>query len=110
MKKVGIIRCEQTEDMCPGTTDFKVASQGTHVFQETGPVEVIGFISCGGCPGKKTIGRAKTMIERGAQIIVFASCIKKGTPIGYPCPYFTKMRNAIKKAVEPKIQILDYTH
>ena len=24
MKKVGIIRCQQTEDICPGTTDFKV--------------------------------------------------------------------------------------
>jgi len=22
--KAGIIRCMQTEDMCPGTTDFKV--------------------------------------------------------------------------------------
>lgn len=22
--KVGLIRCMQTEDMCPGTTDFKV--------------------------------------------------------------------------------------
>ena len=26
--KVGIIRCRQTEDMCPGMTDFKVASGG----------------------------------------------------------------------------------
>jgi len=23
--KVGIIRCQMTEDMCPGSTDFKVA-------------------------------------------------------------------------------------
>lgn len=25
--KVGIIRCMQTEDMCPGTTDFKVIKE-----------------------------------------------------------------------------------
>ena len=27
MKKVGIIRCQQTEDMCPGTTDFVTAAK-----------------------------------------------------------------------------------
>ena len=37
--KVGIIRCQLTEDMCPGSTDFKVAREGTLAFEETGPVE-----------------------------------------------------------------------
>ena len=63
MPKVGIIRCQQTEDLCPGNTDFKVASEGKLAFAETGPVEVIGFVSCGGCPGKKAVARAKLMIE-----------------------------------------------
>ena len=27
MKKIGIIRCMQTEDICPGTTDFSFAAQ-----------------------------------------------------------------------------------
>lgn len=41
--KVGIIRCQQTEDMCPGSTDFKIASEGKLAFEETGPVEIVGF-------------------------------------------------------------------
>lgn len=41
MLKVGIIRCQQTEDMCPGNTDFKVASLGKLAFEETGPVQII---------------------------------------------------------------------
>ena len=44
MMKVGIIRCQQTEDMCSGNTDFKVASEGKLAFEETGPVEVMGFV------------------------------------------------------------------
>jgi len=59
MKKVGVIRCQQTEDMCPGNTDFKVAKEGKLAFEETGPVEIVGFVSCGGCPGKRAIARAK---------------------------------------------------
>ena len=52
MKKVGIIRCQQTEDLCPGTMDFKCAAKGKLAFKELGGCEVIGFVSCGGCPGK----------------------------------------------------------
>jgi predicted metal-binding protein len=44
-------------------------------FEETGPVEIIGFLSCGGCSGKKAVTRAKMMVDRGAEAIVFASCI-----------------------------------
>lgn len=57
--KVGIIRCQQTEDMCPG---------------------------------KRAITRAQLMVDRGADAIVFASCISKGNPICYPCPHFANMK------------------
>ena len=52
MKKVGIIRCQQTEDYCPGTTDFKMAQHGTGGFEELGPVEIVGFVSCVAVRGK----------------------------------------------------------
>jgi predicted metal-binding protein len=70
-------------DTCPGSTDFKVAKEGTMAFKETGPVENIGFLSCGGCSGKKAVTRAKIVVDRGAEAIVFASCMKNGNPIGY---------------------------
>ena len=108
--KVGIIRCQQTEDMCPGTTDFKVAATGTLAFKDSAPVEIVGFVSCGGCPGERAGSRAVMMVERGAEAIVFASCISKGNPIGFPCPHYAKMRDAIVKKVGDKIKIIDWTH
>jgi len=110
MKKIGIIRCQQTEDLCPGTTDFKIAATGKLAFEETGPVEIVGFVSCGGCPGKRAISRAQMMVDRGAEILVFASCISKGNPIGFPCPHFTNMRDAVIKKIGPDIQIIEWTH
>jgi predicted metal-binding protein len=110
MKKAGIIRCQQTEDLCPGTTDFKVTSLGSLAFEKTGPVEVVGFVSCGGCPGKRAVARAKIMVDRGCEIIVFASCISRGNPIGYPCPHYVTMRDAVIKKIGPEIQIIEYTH
>lgn len=108
--KIGIIRCQQTEDICPGNTDFKVAKEGKLAFAETGPVEIMGFVSCGGCPGKRAISRAALLVERGAKAIVFGSCITKGNPIGYPCPHYANMRDAIIKKIGNEIKIIEWTH
>ena len=108
--KVGIIRCLMTEDICTGTTDFIVTKEGKGAFEETGPVEIVGLVTCGGCPGKRAIPRAKMMVERGADAIVFASCISRGNPIGYPCPHYANMRDAVIKAVGPDVEIIEWTH
>jgi len=109
--KVGIIRCMQTEDYCPGTTDFKVICEKKGAFEDVEEeIEIIGFINCGGCPGKKAVFRSRELVKRGADIIAFASCIQKGDPIGYPCPFAKKMKDIVIKELGDKIQILNYTH
>ena len=109
--KVGIIRCMQTEDMCPGTSDFKAINERTGAFEGVfEDIEIVGFVNCGGCPAKKATLRAQMLVERGADTIVFASCIQKGTPIGYPCPFAKKMKELVRETVGDDIRILDYTH
>jgi predicted metal-binding protein len=108
--KVGIIRCRQTEDLCPGTTDFAIARAGKGVFTEHGPVEIIGFVSCGGCPGKRAVARARMLVERGAEAVVLASCIGRGNPIGFPCPHFAQMRDAIRAKIGEDLLLLEWTH
>ncbi len=110
MKKAGIIRCQQTEDMCPGTSCFKVAKGGKLAFEKTGPVEIVGVLSCGGCPGKRAVTRAKLMVDRGAEIIVLSSCISRGNPVGFPCPHYEMIKEAIVKKIGTEIQLIEYTH
>ena len=50
------------------------------------------------------------MVKRGADIIVLASCISRGVPIGYACPHAETMKNAINKKLGEPIKIIDYTH
>lgn len=109
--KVGIIRCMQTEDYCPGITDFKAIKNRTGVFEGVDEeIEIVGFTSCGGCPAKKALLRARLLVEKDADTIVFASCITKGTPIGYPCPFAKKMKAIIEKDLGDKVTLLDHTH
>ena len=109
--KVGIIRCMQTEDYCPGTTDFRMVREKKGVFEGVEEeIEIVGFANCGGCPAKKSVLRARKLVERGADTIAFASCIQKGTPIGYPCPFAKKMKELIQNDLRDGIRLLDYTH
>ncbi len=109
--KVGLIRCMQTEDMCPASTDFMVMKNKKGAFEGVDEdIEVIGVNTCGGCPGKKAVTRSQEMVKRGADTIVLASCITRGNPIGFPCPNAESMKQAILKKLGDKIKIIDYTH
>lgn len=109
--KVGLIRCLQTEDMCPATIDLKVMREKKCAFKDVAEdIEVIGISTCGGCPGKKAVTRAEEMVRRGADTIALASCITKGNPVGFPCPNAQAMKEAIVKRLGDKIKIIDYTH
>ncbi len=109
--KLGLIRCIQTEDMCPATTDLKFIKAKKGAFEGISEdIELIGITTCGGCPGKKAVTRAAEMVERGADAIALASCITKGNPIGFACPQATAMKEAIAKKVGEKVRVIDYTH
>lgn len=48
--KLGIIRCMQTEDYCPGSLDFHTIRNRKGAFEGEDDIQLIGFINCGGCP------------------------------------------------------------
>jgi len=101
----------QTEDMCPGTMDFKVIKEKKLAFAGVeGEIEIVGLVTCGGCPGKKAVTRAAEMVKRGADTIALCSCITKGNPIGFICPHAEQIKTAIKKKLGDTITLLDYTH
>jgi len=109
--KVGIIRCMQTEDYCPGSSDFAAIRAKKGAFENVEEeIEVIGFANCGGCPGKKVPLRVREMIKRGADTIALASCISLGTPIGFACPHKEMLIELVKKEAGDKAKVLEFTH
>lgn len=107
--KVGIIRCQQTEDLCPATTCLACAAHAKGSFAQLGECQVVGVVSCGGCPGKRAVVRAQKLVEKGAEAIALASCISKGVPLNFPCPNHEHMAQAIKAKIGD-IELLNYTH
>ena len=71
--KVGIIRCQQTEDLCPATTCLACAAHGKGSFAQLGECQVVGVVSCGGCPGK----RMPTNLRHGTTKLKFKPVLFK---------------------------------
>lgn len=81
---LGIIRCMQTEDYCPGSRDFRTIRERKGAFMGADDIQLVGLINCGGCPGKKAVLRARSLVEQGADTIALLLASAKGLPLVTP--------------------------
>ena len=108
--KVALLRCLETEGECGGRHCFKTLENKEGALQEIEEdIELIGVTTCGGCPGDDVEKKVELMIESDVEAIILGSCIKLGTPIGYSCPNFAKIKDQIR-SVSQEIEIIDWTH
>jgi predicted metal-binding protein len=86
MVKVGIMICDRNRT-CTGNKCFMAVRERDGAFArypEDEPIEVVGFINCGGCPGERLEYSPADMKKYGAEVIHLAT----GYLAGYPaCPY-----------------------
>ena len=82
MTRIGIITCENQSILCAGQNCFRALSQRSGTFaQYVGDIEVVGFTTCGGCPGYLAAKKAESMIKYGgAEKIHLAWCIFPSRP------------------------------
>lgn len=50
--KLGIIRCMQTEDYCPGSRDFRTIRERKGAFEGEDDIQLVGFINSAAALGK----------------------------------------------------------
>ena len=94
IKKIGIIICDRYRD-CAGGKCFRALKNREGAFSgyKDHEVEIVGYTSCGGCPGGNVEYAPEEMKKNGAGIIHFAT----GLVVGYPpCPYIGHFRDYIK--------------
>jgi len=118
--KVGLIRCNIVSDICPATSCLSSMKHKTGAFKGVDEdVELVGVMTCGGCPGKRVASKVEALIAKGADTIALASCISRGYPVGkaFPCPNAEEIKKAVavtaKKCGKVKgveIRIVEWTH
>ena len=93
MKKIGIIICDRYRS-CAGGKCFRSLRdrEGGFARYKGEEVELVGFTTCGGCPGGNVEYAPEEMKNNGADIIHLAT----GLVVGYPpCPYLDYFREFI---------------
>jgi predicted metal-binding protein len=93
--KIGIIICDRYRS-CAGGKCFRAVREragGFSRYSAEEPLEVVGFVSCGGCPGGNVEYAPEEMIRNGAEAIHLAT----GLVVGYPpCPWTDYFRAFIE--------------
>jgi predicted metal-binding protein len=95
VKKIGIIICDRYRD-CAGGKCFRSMQNregAFDIYNKDEALEIVGYTSCGGCPGGNIEYSPQEMIKNGAEVIHLAT----GFIVGYPpCPYISHFRNFIQ--------------
>jgi predicted metal-binding protein len=95
MKKVGIIICDRYRGCAGGkclrSLRERVGGFARYADEE---VELVGFTSCGGCPGGNVEYAPEEMKNNGADVVHLAT----GFVVGYPpCPHLDYFREFIPR-------------
>ncbi len=105
--KIGIIICDQYKN-CAGGKCFKAVRNregAFKIYSHDEDLEVVGYTSCGGCPGGNIEYAPEEMIKNGAKAIHFAT----GFIVAYPpCPYISQFKSFIEEKY--KIPVVIGTH
>ncbi len=98
MVKIGVMICDRNRKST-GNKCFKSMLERDGVFSEYPkyePIEVVGWMACGGCPGERLEFAPADMKKFSAEVIYLASCYLAGYPI---CPYIRDHKTYIENVV-----------
>ncbi|MCF7809560.1 CGGC domain-containing protein [bacterium] len=91
--KIGIIICDRYHT-CAGGKCFKSLKnrEGAFSIYQDKEAELVGYTTCGGCPGGNIEHATEEMKKNGAEVIHLAT----GFVVGYPpCPYLKYFKDFI---------------
>jgi len=94
-KKIGIIICDRYHD-CAGGKCFRALRnrEGAFSIYKDQEVELVGYTTCGGCPGGNVEYCVEEMKKNGVDVVHFAT----GMVVGYPpCPHIDHFKEFVKQ-------------
>lgn len=105
--KIAVVRCETVSETCPGVACFKAFNaRKIHFEPYDENTEIVGFFTCGGCPGRRVSRLVDNLKKHGLDVVHLSSCmlLEGNYP---PCPY----HEDIKRTIESKgIKVVEGTH
>jgi predicted metal-binding protein len=105
-RKIGIIICDRYRD-CAGGKCLRALRnrEGAFSIYRGQEVQLVGYATCGGCPGGNIEYCVEEMKKNGAEVVHFAT----GMVVGYPpCPHIDHFEEFLKEKYA--IEVVIGTH
>ena len=103
-KKIGIIICDRYRN-CAGGKCFRALREregAFDIYDKDENVEVVGYTSCGGCPGGNIEHASEEMKKNGIDTVHLAT----GFVVGYPpCPHIDYFKRFIEEKFNMKVVV-----
>ena len=104
--KIAVVRCDIVSEVCPGVACFKAFNKRKVHFSGYGEAEIVGFFTCGGCPGRRVHRLVDSLLKHGVDAVHLSSCMLMES--GYPkCPHIEEIKQMI---IKKGVKVVEGTH
>lgn len=101
--KIGIVICDRYKS-CAGGKCFRSIKERAGAFDiyKGREIELVGYTTCGGCPGGNIEYAPEELKKNGADVIHLAT----GMVVGYPpCPYIDHFKRFIETKYDMRVVV-----
>ena len=104
---VAVVTCDIVSEVCPAVGCFKAFNKREEKFGCYGDnTRLIGFFTCGGCPGRRVFRLASTLKKYNVDAVHLSSCMMMEKPFT-KCPHKEEIRKSIENL---GIKVIEGTH
>ncbi len=105
--KIAVVRCDIVSETCPGVACFKAFNKRKVHFEQYGKdAQIIGFFTCGGCPGRRIFRLVDSLMKHDVDVIHLSSCMLLEKSYA-KCPHIEEIKQMI---TNKGVKIVEGTH
>ncbi len=105
--KIAVVRCDIVSEVCPGVACFNAFNKRKVQFAGYGKdAEIIGFFTCGGCPGRRVFRLVDSLIKHNVEVIHLSSCMLMEKSYSR-CPHLEDIKEMITRK---GVKVVEGTH
>ncbi|HLB72340.1 MAG TPA: CGGC domain-containing protein [Candidatus Methanoperedens sp.] len=105
--RIAVVRCDIVSEVCPGVACFKAFNKRKVHFSRYGKdTEIIGFFTCGGCPGRRVFRLVDSLLKHDVDVIHLSSCMLMEKSYSR-CPHLEDIKQMILKK---GVKVVEGTH
>ena len=104
---IAVVRCDIVSEVCPGVACFNAFNKRKIHFSEYGKdAEIVGFFTCGGCPGRRVFRLVDSLLKHNVDVIHLSSCMLMEKSYS-KCPHLEDIKQMITRK---GVKVVEGTH